>query len=66
MGQKCEYLGLTGNLSLVKPAFTTSEESADGGRSGDVDTNNFKDPDGSPLSRQSACSLLSLNAPPSA
>ena len=55
---------LTGNLSLAYPM--SSEESADGGRSGEVDTNNFKDPDGSPFSRQSACSLLSLNAPPRA
>ena len=40
---------LTGNLSLVNPV-----SSADGGRSGEVDTNNFRDPDGSPLSRQRA------------
>jgi len=56
-----EWVSLTGNLSLVNPA-----SSGDGGRSGEVDTNNFRDPDGSPLSRQSTKSLLSLNAPPSA
>ena len=64
MGQKVWISTLTGNLSLVNPE--SSVESADGGRSGEVDTNNFKDPDGSPLSRQSVCNLLSLNAPPRA
>jgi len=52
---------MTGNLSLVNALSI-----ADNGRSGEVDTNSFKDPDGSPLSRQRARSLLSLKAPPSA
>ena len=64
MGQSVDISKLTGNfLSLVTPV---SQASAEGGRSGEVDTNNFRDPDGSPLSRQRACSLLSLNAPPRA
>lgn len=52
---------LTGNLSLVNPV-----SSDDGGLSGEVETNSFREPDGSPLSRQSAKSFLSLNAFPRA